>query len=152
MTLDGAPDQPMQLDVAPDGDVFYISRSGKVNVIHSHEGEAPETHVAGVLNVYDAGTAEINRVTRFTVNADDTLDMASAETVIEVPAFRGSDEEEPGHTGGYLHFGPGGNLYVGVGARPPTPTTCAARSCASTPRRPAATRSPRATCSRPAPR
>ncbi|KOG25860.1 PQQ-dependent sugar dehydrogenase, partial [Streptomyces viridochromogenes] len=89
----------MQLDVAPDGDVYYISRSGKVNVIHTHDG-ASETHVAAQLDVYHegedggiglaldpgfatnrwiyinhspAGTAEINRVTRFTVNADDTL-------------------------------------------------------------------------------
>ncbi|MFE2558374.1 ThuA domain-containing protein [Streptomyces sp. NPDC059352] len=139
VTLDGAPDQPMQLDVAADGKVYYISRSGKVNVIHTHDG-ASETHLAGQLSVYDGGedggiglaldpdfatnrwiyinhsptgTAEINRVTRFTVNADDTLDMASAKTVIEVPAYRGSDE--PGHTGGSLAFGPGGNLYIGVG-------------------------------------
>lgn len=141
VTLDGAPDQPMQLDVAPDGKVFYISRSGKVNVIHTHDG-ASETHIAAELDVYTngedggvglaldpdfatnrwiyinhspVGTAEINRVTRFTVNADDTLDMASAQTVIEVPAFRGGNDVEPGHTGGYLHFGPGGNLYIGVG-------------------------------------
>ncbi|MCX5070981.1 ThuA domain-containing protein [Streptomyces sp. NBC_00513] len=139
VTLDGAPDQPMQLDVASDGKVFYISRSGKVNVIHTHDG-VPETHLAGQLSVYDGGedggiglaldpdfatnrwiylnhsptgTAEINRVTRFTIKADDTLDMASAKTVIEVPAYRGSDE--PGHTGGSLAFGPGGNLYIGVG-------------------------------------
>ncbi|GGT14669.1 glycosyl hydrolase [Streptomyces tanashiensis] len=139
VTLDGAPDQPMQLDVAPDGKVFYMSRSGKVNVIHTHGG-ASETHLAGKLNVYDggedggiglvldpafatnrwiyvdyspAGTAEINRVSRFTVKADDTLDMASEKKIIEVPAYRGADE--PGHTGGNLAFGPGGNLYIGVG-------------------------------------
>ncbi|MHA4773504.1 ThuA domain-containing protein [Streptomyces sp. MSC1_001] len=139
VTLDGAPDQPMQLDVAADGKVYYISRSGKVNVIHTHDG-VPETHVAGQLSVYDGGedggiglaldpdfatnrwiyvnhsptgSAEINRVTRFTVKSDDTLDMASAKTVIEVPAYRGTDE--PGHTGGSLDFGPGGNLYIGVG-------------------------------------
>ncbi|MFJ5832504.1 ThuA domain-containing protein [Streptomyces sp. NPDC093089] len=139
VTLDGAPDQPMQLDVAADGKVYYISRSGAVNVIHTHD-DAPETHLAGQLDVYDggedggiglaldpdfatnrwiyinhspAGSAEINRVSRFTVNADDTLDMASEETVIEVPAYRGSNE--PGHTGGNLGFGPGGNLYIGVG-------------------------------------
>ncbi|MER7729138.1 ThuA domain-containing protein [Streptomyces sp. NPDC096323] len=139
VTLDGAPDQPMQLDVASDGKVFYISRSGAVNVIHTHD-DAPETHVAGRLNVYQggedggvglaldpdfatnrwiyvnhspAGSAEINRVSRFTVKSDDTLDMASEKTVIEVPAFRDSDE--PGHTGGGLAFGPGGNLYIGVG-------------------------------------
>ncbi|MGW4892870.1 ThuA domain-containing protein [Kitasatospora sp. NPDC004240] len=139
VTLDGAPDQPMQLDVAADGKVYYISRSGVVNVIHTHD-DVPETHVAARLDVYDggedggiglaldpgfatnrwiyinhspAGSAEINRVTRFTVKSDDTLDMASAKTVIEVPAYR--ETAEPGHTGGGLSFGPGGNLYIGVG-------------------------------------
>ncbi|MFB7513482.1 ThuA domain-containing protein [Streptomyces sp. NPDC056144] len=139
VTLDSAPDQPMQLDVADDGEVWYVSRSGAVNFIHTHD-DVPETHVAGRLNVYDggedggiglaldpdfatnrwvyvnhspAGTAEINRVSRFTVKSDDTLDMASEKTVIEVPAYRETDE--PGHTGGGLDFGPGGNLYIGVG-------------------------------------
>ncbi len=139
VTLDGAPDQPMQLDVAPDGNVYYLSRSGAVNVIHTHDG-APETHLSGKLEVYDGGeggaiglvldpdfatnhwiyvnyspkgTAEVNRVSRFTVRADDTLDPASEKTVIEVPDFRNTDE--PGHTGGNLAFGPGGNLYIGTG-------------------------------------
>ncbi|WP_328946300.1 ThuA domain-containing protein [Streptomyces sp. NBC_00250] len=139
VTLDGAPDQPMELDVASDGKVFYISRSGSVHVIHEHEGET-ETHTAGILDVYDggedggiglaldpnfatnrfiylnyspAGTAEVNRVSRFKVNANDTLDMTSEKKLIEVPAYRTVDE--PGHTGGYLAFGPGGNLYIGTG-------------------------------------
>ncbi|WP_024754416.1 ThuA domain-containing protein [Streptomyces exfoliatus] len=139
VALDSAPDQPMALDVADDGKVFYISRSGSVHVIHEHEGVS-ETHTAGVLDVYDGGedggiglaldpdfvtnrwiylnyspkgTAEVNRVSRFTVKADDTLDMASEKKVIEVPAYR--EVDEPGHTGGYLDFGPGGNLYIGPG-------------------------------------
>ncbi|MFJ6727932.1 ThuA domain-containing protein [Streptomyces sp. NPDC091281] len=139
VVLDGTPDQPMQLDVAPDGDVFYLSRSGAVNVIHTH-GDTHETHVAARLEVYDggegggiglaldpgyatnrwiyvnyapAGGAEINRISRFTVKADDTLDLGSEKKLLEVPDFR--DVDEPGHTGGNLAFGPGGNLYIGTG-------------------------------------
>ncbi|HEY1176792.1 MAG TPA: ThuA domain-containing protein, partial [Phytomonospora sp.] len=139
VTLDGAPDQPMALDVAPDGKGDYISRSGSVHVIHDHNG-VPETHTAAVLDVYDggedggigialdpafatnrwlyvsyspAGPAEVNRVSRFTVKSDDTLDLASEKKVIDIPAYRNVDE--PGHTGGSLAFGPGGNLYIGPG-------------------------------------
>ncbi|WP_214417035.1 ThuA domain-containing protein [Sphaerisporangium fuscum] len=135
VTLDGAPDQPMELDVAADGTVFYISRSGSVHAIHTHG----DVHTIGTLSVYDggedggiglaldpnfasnhwiylnyspAGGAEVNRVSRFTLDGD-TLDMSSEKKIIEVPAFRNADE--PGHTGGYLAFGPGGNLYIGPG-------------------------------------
>ncbi|MFJ7243424.1 ThuA domain-containing protein [Kitasatospora sp. NPDC098652] len=137
VTLDGRPTQPMALDVAPDGKVFYVSRSGELNVIHTHDG-VPETHLAGKLDVYDGGEAglvgvaldpgfatnrwiylyyapkspQVNRLSRFTVNADDTLDKASEKQLLNIPVGRDS---EPGHTGGYLTFGPGGNLYIGTG-------------------------------------
>ncbi|MFB4284681.1 ThuA domain-containing protein [Nonomuraea sp. MTCD27] len=136
VTLDGAPDQPMELDVAADGRVFYISRSGKVNLIPANGGG---TRVIGTLSVYDGGEdggiglaldpnfatngwiyvnyspsngGEVNRVSRFTFNGT-SLDLASEKKIIEVPAYRNVDE--PGHTGGYLAFGPGGNLYIGPG-------------------------------------
>ncbi len=135
VTLDSAPDQPMQLDVAPDGRVFYIQRTGALKVISTSGAIA----TAGSLNVYTggedglvgivldpafatnghlyltyspAGTAEINRVSRFTMSGN-TLDLASERRLLDIPAYRGSDE--PGHTGGALAFGPGGNLYIGVG-------------------------------------
>ncbi|RCG26586.1 PKD domain-containing protein [Sphaerisporangium album] len=135
VTLDAAPDQPMELDVAADGTVFYISRSGKVNMIPAGGG----ARVIGTLSVYDGGEdggvglaldpnfatnrwiyvnyspltgGEVNRVSRFTFNGT-TLDMAGEKKLLEVPAYRNVDE--PGHTGGYLAFGPGGNLYVGPG-------------------------------------
>ncbi|MFC4536449.1 ThuA domain-containing protein [Sphaerisporangium dianthi] len=135
VTLDGAPDQPMELDVAADGTVYYISRSGKVNAIPS--GGSPRT--IGTLSVYDGGEdggigialdpnfatnrwiylnyspsngGEVNRVSRFTLNGT-SLDMSSEKKIIEVPAYRNVDE--PGHTGGYLAFGPNGNLYIGPG-------------------------------------
>ncbi|MGW4642569.1 ThuA domain-containing protein [Sphaerisporangium sp. NPDC004334] len=135
VTLDGAPDQPMELDVAADGTLYYISRSGKVNMIAP--GGSPRT--IGTLSVYDGGEdggiglaldpnfatnrwvylnyspsngGEVNRVSRFTINGT-TLDLSSEKKIIEVPAYRNVDE--PGHTGGYMAFGPNGNLYIAPG-------------------------------------
>ncbi len=51
VTLDSAPDQPMQLDVTADGHVYYITRTGKLMAIH--EGGAIVT--AGTLDVYTGG-------------------------------------------------------------------------------------------------
>ncbi|MCG5214833.1 ThuA domain-containing protein [Streptosporangium soli] len=134
VTLDSAPDQPMQLDVAADGHVYYITRTGKLMAIHE-DGEIVTT---GTLNVYTggedgligmvldpgfatnhwvylnyspAGGQSINQVSRFTLN-DHTLDLASEKKLLAIPATR---VDEPGHTGGQLAFGPGGNLYIGVG-------------------------------------
>lgn len=54
-----------------------------------------------------------NRVSRFTVAADSTIDPATENIVLEVPASRLPDE--PGHTGGGLGFDAQGNLYLSVG-------------------------------------
>ncbi|MDP9865314.1 MULTISPECIES: ThuA domain-containing protein [Streptosporangium] len=134
VTLDSAPDQPMQLDIAADGHVYYITRTGKLVAIH----EDGEIVVTGTLNVYTggedgligmvldpgfatnhwvylnyspAGSAAVNQVSRFTLN-DHTLDLSSEKKLLTIPATR---TDEPGHTGGQLAFGPGGNLYIGVG-------------------------------------
>ncbi|MGP3958037.1 ThuA domain-containing protein [Nonomuraea sp. 3N208] len=139
VTLDNQPAQPMALDVAADGRVFYVERLGKVKMITS-EGGVNKTTTLATLNVYTggedgvlgiaadpafttnkrlyityspAGTAEIVRVSRFTLNAAGTaLDMASEQKIIEIPGWR---TPEPGHSGGNIEFGPGGNLYIGVG-------------------------------------
>ena len=135
VTLDAHPDRPMQLGVAPDGRVFYIQRGGQLKVISPDGGIS----TAGTLNVYTggedgligialdpafatnqhvylnyspAGGVEVNRVSRFTVKGN-SLDLGSEVKLLDIPAYRGADE--PGHTGGQLAFGPGGNLYIGVG-------------------------------------
>ncbi len=135
VTLDSAPDEPMQLDVARDGRVFYIQRGGQLKVIST----SGAISTAGTLNVYKggedglvglaldpafasnrrlylayspAGAAEVTRVSRFTLSGN-TLDLGSEQRLLDIPAYRDSDE--PGHTGGGLAFGPGGNLYIGVG-------------------------------------
>ncbi|WP_435215614.1 ThuA domain-containing protein [Streptomyces sp. bgisy034] len=139
VTIDSQPAQPMALDVAADGTVFYVERLGKVKMIKTAGGVSTTTTVA-TLNVYTggedgvlgiaadpgfatnkrvyinyspAGSSEIVRVSRFTLNAAGTaLDMASEKEIIEIPAWR---NPEPGHSGGNIEFGPGGNLYIGVG-------------------------------------
>ncbi|WP_153032368.1 ThuA domain-containing protein [Amycolatopsis sp. YIM 10] len=126
---------PGTLDVAPDGRVFYTQYGGQLKI---YKPSTKSTVTAGTLSVYTggedglagvaldpnfttnkwvylhyspAGSQEINRVSRFTINGD-TLDPASERVLLSIPAAR---QSEPGHTGGYLTFGPGGNLYVGVG-------------------------------------
>ncbi|MFC7308174.1 ThuA domain-containing protein [Streptomyces monticola] len=139
VALDSQPAQPMALDVAGDGTVFYVERLGKVKMIKTVNGVSTTTTLA-TLNVYTggedgvigvaadpdfasnkrifinyspAGSAETVRVSRFTLNAAGTaLDMAGEKKIIEIPAWR---NPEPGHSGGNLEFGPGGNLYIGVG-------------------------------------
>ncbi len=137
VTLDGAPDQPMGLDIAPNGDVYYIARSGKLMLVRKSNGQIVTTGTLSVytggedgligialdpnfatnrwvyLNYSPTGSAAINQVSRFTLNsAGDSLDLSSEKKLLAIPATR---VDEPGHTGGYLTFGPGGNLYIGVG-------------------------------------
>jgi cytochrome c len=139
VTLDDDTSDPMELDVAPDGRVFYIQRGGDLRVF---DPETNSTTTAGSVDVYTggedgliglaldpdfattnrvylnyspAGSAEdINRVSAFTMNGN-TLDVASEEVVIDIPAYRDRTFPEPGHTGGSIEFGPDGTLYIGVG-------------------------------------
>ncbi|MEU6646352.1 ThuA domain-containing protein [Saccharomonospora sp. NPDC046836] len=133
--LDTNTSAPVALDVAPDGRVFYTEILGQVRV-YDPETEAVSTALD--LPVYSGGedglvglaldpafadngwiylyysppgTEEINRVSRFTVQGL-TIAMDSEVQILDIPASR---REEPGHTGGYLTFGPGRNLYIGVG-------------------------------------
>lgn len=55
----------------------------------------------------------VNRLSRFTVKPDSTIDPESEVLIMEVPARRLPDE--PGHTGGGLAFGPDGSLFLSVG-------------------------------------
>ncbi|WP_447007710.1 ThuA domain-containing protein [Saccharothrix isguenensis] len=135
VTLDDGTHAPTTLDVAPDGRVFYTELLGEIRV---HDPATGATSTALSLPVYSGGEdglvslalapdfatskhlyvyysppglAEVNRVSRFTVEGA-VIRPDSEKVLLEIPASR---REEPGHTGGYLEFGPNGNLYIGVG-------------------------------------
>ena len=130
---------PGALDIAPDGRVFLTEFGGKLKI---YKPDTRTTITAATLNVYGGGQIsedgltglaldpdfatnryiylmyssadspeEVARVSRFVMNGD-ALDRASERILLKVPMSR---KEEPGHTGGYLTFGPGKNLYIGVG-------------------------------------
>ncbi|CAM3576693.1 ThuA domain-containing protein [Kibdelosporangium persicum] len=137
VTLDDNTVGPAALDVAKDGRVFYAEYGGKVKI---HKPDTRTTVTAATINVYTGGedgltglaldpdfattrwiylmyspaggSEHIARVSRFTVNGD-TLDMATEQVIMKVPSSR--QAPEPGHTGGYITFGPNGNLYIGTG-------------------------------------
>lgn len=133
ITLDDNTANPMELDIAADGRVFYIDRNGDVKIV------APNGNVstAGHLNVYTgqefgllgialdpafatngyvylyyspAGTAAVDRVSRFTVT-NGTLNMASEKVVLTIDVQRA----ECCHAGGALEFDKTGNLYIATG-------------------------------------
>jgi glucose/arabinose dehydrogenase/PKD repeat protein len=139
ITLDDNTSNPMELDVAPDGRVFYVQRQGEVKI---HKPDTHTTVTAATLNVYTGGedglvgmeldpdfaennwiylywspansAEDVNRLSRFTVSGD-SIDLSTEKTIIEVPAYRARTYPEPGHTGGAVEFGPDGSLYLSVG-------------------------------------
>jgi len=70
-------------------------------------GDAPATGTPAQFAPFDG----VNRLARFTVRADNTIDPASAVTILDVPASRG----QCCHVGGDIDFDAAGNLYLSTG-------------------------------------
>ncbi|MFE9772122.1 PQQ-dependent sugar dehydrogenase [Streptomyces sp. NPDC005931] len=70
-------------------------------------GDAPETGTAADFAPFDG----VNRLSRFVLNTDGTLDAASEKKILDVPATRGICC----HVGGDIDFDAAGNLYLSTG-------------------------------------
>lgn len=124
---------PMSLDVAPNGDVYFLEREGNLKVYHPSIGS---TSIAATLPVHSvgedgllgialdpsfeqnhwiylfyspAGTTPEQFVSRFTL-VGDVLDFDSEKVVLQIPTDRVGF-----HSAGSLAFGPDGLLYISVG-------------------------------------
>ncbi|MES2920871.1 MAG: ThuA domain-containing protein [Verrucomicrobiota bacterium] len=134
VVLDDNVNDPMALEVAPDGRVFFVERGGKVKVYHP---STQATTVAGTLPVFtglEDGLLGLaldpnfatngwiylyhspnnqtpgNMLSRFTVIGDQ-LDLSSQKVLLQVPTQR----TECCHSGGGMEFGPDGSLYLSIG-------------------------------------
>ncbi|GII59698.1 hypothetical protein Pth03_80870 [Planotetraspora thailandica] len=134
VTLDDNTSNPMMLDVAPDGTVYYIDRlgdikavkpdgglvsTGRLNVFTANEsgllGMALDPHFGDNhwMYLYYSPTAKVvDRLSRFTVNADRTIDMASEKVLLEIPVQRA---ECCHHGGGMVFDKATGDLWLANG-------------------------------------
>src|SRR5690242_18833261 len=135
VTLDDNTQNPMELDVAPDGRVFYIERdgrlmiwkpdtrttvqAGKIPVITSQENGllglqlAPDFAFSkwvylSYSQLPDNTLTQV--ISRFKVNGD-TLDLSSEQRILTF----GHQTAQCCHSSGALGFGPDGSLYASVG-------------------------------------
>ncbi|WP_419249374.1 PQQ-dependent sugar dehydrogenase [Streptomyces canus] len=75
--------------------------------LNTPAGDAPETGTAADFAPFDG----VNRLSRFVLKTDGTLDAASETKVIDIPATRGICC----HVGGDIDFDAAGNLYLSTG-------------------------------------
>ncbi|KIF71185.1 glycosyl hydrolase [Streptomyces sp. AcH 505] len=83
---------------------IYLYYAPKLN---TPDGDAPENGTAADFAPFDG----YNRLSRFTLNADGTLDKASEKKVLDVATSRGTCC----HVGGDIAFDGEGNLYLSTG-------------------------------------
>ncbi|WP_405524660.1 PQQ-dependent sugar dehydrogenase [Streptomyces canus] len=75
--------------------------------LNTPAGDAPETGTAADFAPFDG----VNRLSRFVLKTDGTLDTASETKIIDIPATRGICC----HVGGDIDFDADGNLYLSTG-------------------------------------
>ncbi len=132
VTLDNDTTAPMAVEVAPDGRVFYIQRTGELKLIQpngaiSTAADLPVTTVQefGLIGLaLDPDFADNNWIylawspsadtgdwiSRFTMDGN-TLDLDSEVRMLNIPTQRA----ECCHAGGNLEFDSEGNLYMATG-------------------------------------
>ncbi|MET8867410.1 ThuA domain-containing protein [Nonomuraea sp. NPDC004580] len=133
VTLDDDTSNPMMVDVAEDGRVFYIDRLGDVKIIKPSGGTVTAAQLdvftaneSGLLGLaldpgfatnnrvylyYSPAGENVDRLSRFTVTGD-TLDLDSEKTILDVPVQRA----ECCHHGGGMVIDPkSGDLWLATG-------------------------------------
>src|SRR3954467_3944606 len=135
VTLDDNTQNPMELDVANDGRVFYIERDGRLQIWKPNTqqtvtaGTVPVTRSQenGLLGLQLAPDFDTSKwvylfysqlpdstgtqvVSRFKVNGD-TLDLASEQKILTF----NHQTAQCCHSSGSLYFGPDGSLYISTG-------------------------------------
>ena len=134
VTLVKGLDEPMELEILPNGNILFIERKGNIklfhpkteklqlltrlNIYHGHEdgllGLAldPSFESNGWIYLFYSppGDEEINRVSRFTLK-EASLSLSSEKVIIDIPVQR----SECCHSAGSLEFGPDGLLYIAIG-------------------------------------
>ena len=130
--------EPMELAVAPDGRVFFTERRGKfymydpvtqkTKLVRDFQVKAVDKYLNGLIGVtldpdfkdnnqlyvfYTGATGEQHHqnISRFKLNADNTLDTTSEKIIIKIPI----DLEVSAHTGGSLAWDKDNNLYISTG-------------------------------------
>jgi glucose/arabinose dehydrogenase len=133
VALDTSTSNPMMLDIAADGRVFYIDRLGDVKVIEPAGGTVLAGHLnvytgneSGVLSIaldpnfatnhwvfiyYSPSSVSVDRLSRFTVTGD-SLDLSSEKVVLDVPVQRAQCCH---HGAGLVIDKTNGNLWLSTG-------------------------------------
>jgi cytochrome c len=134
VSLDSNTNNPMELDIAPDGRVFYIERDGRVQIIKPDTGTTVTAVTLPVFTGNEDGLIGIkldpnfatnnwvylyyapngggprNYLSRFTVEGD-AINAASEKVVLQVPTQRNTCC----HAGGSMTFDSAGNLFLTTG-------------------------------------
>ncbi|MEM8485905.1 MAG: ThuA domain-containing protein [Bacteroidota bacterium] len=134
VTLDDNTENPMALDIAPDGRVFYVERggdlqiydpqtaltttAGTIDVVTSNEdgliGIAldPEFETNNWVYLFYSPVTETDKqyVSRFTMTGN-TLDISSEALLLDILVQR----EQCCHSGGAMRFDAAGNLFIATG-------------------------------------